>query len=120
MSRRTDVYGTPDFIREDCTPNTDVKFVFGLIEGELEKILPFDDEYIATAILQNYDRTNMKGKGIVYIASPKSEALANLDDQFICPENLWMKNDGAILHAVLAHEVGPPISWVVGTLLTIL
>lgn len=94
---------TQDFIREKCSPTSDIRFQFGVLDKEQKAALPNVKDFVSFAVRTNYDRVKLRGKGFVYVSpdsGPLRPHLKNLGEQ------VWQRNEGAALYAVLIHELG--------------
>ncbi|OFZ51725.1 MAG: hypothetical protein A2381_18655 [Bdellovibrionales bacterium RIFOXYB1_FULL_37_110] len=100
-----DGYGvaTQNFVFEECSDNTDIRFQFGVLNPEQKKYLGDPRDYIAITVRTNYDRINLKGKGFIYLSSDNGPLKYNTKEKI---PNPWSQGDGGVLHKVIAHELG--------------
>jgi hypothetical protein len=96
--------GTQKFVFDNtCLPSTDIRFQFGVITEEQKKSIGDPRDYLALSMRTSYDKSNLKGKGFVYL-SADSGPLKFKGKHIV--KNLWAAGDGLFLHLALTHELG--------------
>lgn len=95
--------GLQNFVLEDCQPDTDVIFQFGVLSKAQETYLGNPREYVGVAVRTSYDQSNLRGKGFVYI-SPEQGPLALSAAHLV--DKPWSTFEGIRLFYVLVHEIG--------------
>ncbi len=94
---------TQEFKKIPCDGNEDLRFQFGngTLTPEQRDFLK-GRQVIGTAVRTEYDEANLKGKGLIFIASDKgSESLGKIRG---LQEGVWSE-EGA-LYLALTHEIG--------------
>jgi len=95
---------TQNFIKEDCTPSTMVRFQFGVLTNEQRsQFLSNPTQVIAETIRTSYDKVNLRGRGFIYFA-PDSGSLRPTGLKMA--KHPWSFMDGLVLKRVLLHELG--------------
>jgi len=92
-----------EFIKEECTDNTDLRFQFGVLTTKQKSYLVDPTKYVGIAVRTHYDQVNLKGKGFIYISPDNGPLKFNIKEKM---PNPWSQGDGGILHKVLTHELG--------------
>lgn len=94
---------TQQFVKEDCSDSTDIRFQLGFLTPEQTTKLSDIREFISRAIRTDYDRVHLKGKGFIYIA-PEAGTLRPTSTELA--DTPWQMANGKILLQVLIHELG--------------
>lgn len=94
---------TQEFIRTECSAQTDVVFQMGVLTDDQIRYMGDPTEFVALSVRTEYNRAELKGKGFVYVApdsGPLKPALPNL------VEDPWGIGKAGLLYRVLVHEIG--------------
>lgn len=96
---------TQKFVEVDCTDSSeiDLRFQFGRLTAEQQRLLPDYKDYIGVAVRTDYDLTTLRGKGFIYVAAD-SGPNRPIDPGFAVDP--WSADDSGILKSVLLHELG--------------
>jgi hypothetical protein len=92
---------TQTFTEVPCSTNVDVRFQFGLLSGEQISNLGDISQIIGIAVRTDYDRVNLRGRGFVYVASPRGPLKYEGKGLTDRP---WEFSNGGLLYAILLHE----------------
>lgn len=94
---------TQNFRRTQCNEFTDIRFQFGYLTSEQRKIFDDPRNYIGHAQLEKYDRTQLRGKGFIYISADEGD-LKPVGPNLL--DRPWNEGKGELLYWVLLHEIG--------------
>jgi hypothetical protein len=95
---------TQNFVKEECSPSTLVRFQFGVLtEQQRQDYLRNPTTVIAETIRTSYDSKNLRGRGFIYF-SPESGPLRPKGLKMA--EHPWSFLQGLILKRVIMHELG--------------
>jgi hypothetical protein len=98
------VLGTQDFVKVNCAADdVDLRFQLGTLTSEQRLKLGNPVKFVASAVQISYDEENMRGAGFIYVAPEHGSLRPEADD---LAEGVWSSIEGAILEAVLLHELG--------------
>jgi hypothetical protein len=88
-----------------CSGDEDLRFLFGsesLTERERLYLQTGLKNYVGVAVRTDYDRTHLRGKGFIYIASDKDLQNAKMSEDLIAKP--W--SHAKLLEMALIHEIG--------------
>lgn len=94
---------TQTFEETRCNTSTDLRFRFGQLKEADQKHLDAPEDYFGATVRTNYDKTNLRSQGFVYIAPLTGSGRPNSVD--ISPD-AWTVCNNCILKVVLWHEIG--------------
>lgn len=86
-----------------CRPATDVVFQMGFLTEEQKAWLPDHKQLIGYAYRTEYDKVQLRGKGLIYIAPEVGDMRPKAEGMHETP---WSKDDGVALEWALLHELG--------------
>ena len=95
--------GTQVFQQVACAKGVSIVFQFGVLGGEQIQRIGDPKKYLGLTVRTDYDTKNMRGRGFIYI-SPSRGPLKYESTKVV--DDVWSMEDGALLYAVLSHEVG--------------
>ena len=94
---------TQEFYEVACSNDTDMIFQFGVLGDGQRARLGDPRNFIAAAIRESYDKTQLRGRGFVYVA-PDSGPDQPLSSTLVA--NPWAVANGELLYRVVLHELG--------------
>lgn len=93
----------PKFAPRACSPEIELRFKFGTLSGEEMARVGNPRRYVGLTVRTDYDRKQMRGRGFIYI-SPSRGPLRY--EGVNLTTDAWSLENGALLYAVLSHELG--------------
>lgn len=95
---------TQAFIQENCSPDTLLRFQFGVLSEDQKKQSSLEPKHVvAEAVRTSYDQVNLRGRGFIYVAPDSGTLRPESPEMAINP---WSFQDGILLKRVLLHELG--------------